>query len=295
MTTTTAPESDAARVQLVLVSGLSGSGKSIALEVLEDAGFYCVDNLPATLLDDAFAFLSGAGHDRIAVSVDARSAALSSLPERLEALRRRGVAARLLFLEALTPVLLRRYSETRRRHPLAGAGLTLGEAIEQERALLARVSDLGHRIDTSELQPKVLRNWIRELLRLGSGGLTLAFESFAYRDGIPLDADWVIDARMLPNPHYQPELRPLTGRDPAVAAFLEREPAVARLLEDVRSLIERWLPEVERDNRSTLTVAIGCTGGRHRSVYLAERLARAFAARQRVLVRHRSLERESCA
>jgi UPF0042 nucleotide-binding protein len=289
---TTTPESDARRLQLVLVSGLSGSGKSIALEVLEDAGFYCVDNLPATLLDDALEFLSDAGHERIAVSVDARSAALSSLPERLEALARRGVAVRLLFLEAATPVLLRRYSETRRRHPLAGAGLTLGEAIERERALLAGVAGLGHRIDTSELQVKVLRRWIRELLALGGGGVTLAFESFAYRDGIPLDADWVIDARMLPNPHYEPQLRPLTGRDPAVIEFLERQDTVARLLEDMRALLERWLPEIERDNRSTLTVAIGCTGGRHRSVYLAERLARLFGPRHRVLVRHRSLERE---
>ncbi|HLE65759.1 MAG TPA: RNase adapter RapZ [Burkholderiales bacterium] len=280
-------------MQLILVSGLSGSGKSIALDVLEDAGFYCIDNLPATLLDDVLEFVSGAGHDRIAVSVDARSAALSSLPERVAALKARGVDCRLLFLEAAAGTLLRRYSETRRRHPLAGAGLTLDEAIEKERTLLAGVADLGHRIDTSGLQPRMLRGWIRDLLGLGHAGLTLLFESFAYRDGIPLDADWVIDARMLPNPHYEPALRPLTGRDPAVIEFLDRQDSVRALFEDVHRFLGRWLPEVARDNRSYLTVAIGCTGGRHRSVYLAERLARSFAAEWRVLVRHRGLVEES--
>ena len=276
-------------MQLVLVSGLSGSGKSIALDVLEDAGFYCVDNLPATLLDGALGFLLDAGHERIAVSVDARSAALSSLPERLAALKGRGIDVRLLFLEAGAATLLKRFSETRRRHPLAGAGLTLGEAIERERMLLAGVADLGHRIDTSELQPKALRNWIREVLGLAGSVLTLLFESFAYKDGIPLDADWVIDARMLPNPHYEPRLRALTGRDAAVIEYLDRQELVQRLLEDVRAFLARWLPEVVRDNRSYLTVAIGCTGGRHRSVYLAERLAQSFGADWRVLVRHRGL------
>ncbi len=195
----------------------------------------------------------------------------------------------MLFLEATAPTLLRRYSETRRRHPLAGAGLTLAEAIEQERSVLAGVADLGHRIDTSGLQPKALRGWIRDLLGLGGGELLLLFESFAYKDGIPLDADWVIDSRMLPNPHYEPGLRALTGRDAPVIEFLEAQEPVLRLIDDVRGLLGRWLPEVVRDNRSYLTVAIGCTGGRHRSVYLAEILARSFAADWRVLVRHRGL------
>ena len=276
-------------MQLILVSGLSGSGKSIALDVLEDAGFYCIDNLPALLLDDVLAFVSGAGHDRIAVAVDARSAALASLTERVAALKASGIDCRLLFLEATAPTLLRRYSETRRRHPLAGGGLTLAEAIEQERTVLAGVADLGHRIDTSGLQPKALRGWIRDLLGLSSGGLTLLFESFAYRDGIPLDADWVIDSRMLPNPYYEPGMRALTGRDALVIEYLDAQELVQQLIEDVRSLLGRWLPEVVRDNRSYLTIAIGCTGGRHRSVYLAENLARGFAADWRVLVRHRGL------
>ena len=276
-------------MQLILVSGLSGSGKSIALDVLEDAGFYCIDNLPATLIDDTLEFVHGAGFERIALSVDARSAALSSLPERLGALQARGVDCRLLYLEASAPALLKRFSETRRRHPLGGAGLTLEEAIAQERQLLGEVATLGHRIDTSELQPKVLRNWIRDLLGLGGGGLTLLFESFAYRDGLPLDADWVIDTRMLPNPHYESALRALTGRDRPVIDFLDTQEEVQQLFNDLSALLERWLPEVVRDNRSYLTVALGCTGGRHRSVYLAERLAQAFRARWRVLVRHRGL------
>jgi UPF0042 nucleotide-binding protein len=278
-------------VQLILVSGLSGSGKSIALHVLEDDGFYCVDNLPAGSLDQVLGYLAEAGHERVAVSVDARSAALGALPEHISRLRSRGVDCRVLYLEATTAALLRRFSETRRRHPLAGSGIALQEAIERERTLLADVAPLGHRIDTSELLPRVLQNWIRDLLGMGSGALTLLFESFAYRDGIPLDADWVLDARMLPNPHYEPQLRPLTGRDAAVVDYLSANPAVGRWLEDVRALLARWLPEIARENRSYVTVAIGCTGGRHRSVYLAERLADSFRGDWKVLVRHRGLAR----
>ena len=279
-------------MQLILVSGLSGSGKSIALHVLEDAGYYCVDNLPATLLLEVADFLAEAGHEKAAISVDARSAALAALPEHIEALKGRGVDCRVLYLEASTPTLLRRFSETRRKHPLVGTDLSLPEAIEHERSLLASVAALGHRIDTSDLQTRVLQNWIRDLLGIGPGALTLLFESFAYRDGIPLDADWVLDARMLPNPHYDPKLRPFTGRESQVIEFLGRDPSVERWLEDTRGLLARWLPEIVRENRSSVTVAIGCTGGRHRSVYLAERLAEAFRKDWSVLVRHRGLARE---
>ncbi len=257
--------------------------------MLEDAGYYCVDNLPATLLGEVLELLSQAGQERIAVSVDARSAALASLPERVGALKAGGTDCRILYLEASAAALLRRFAETRRRHPLAGAGLTLAEAIEGERALLAGVAELGHRIDTSALQPKALRHWIKDLLGLAGGALTLTFESFAFRDGIPLDADWVVDARMLPNPHYQPGLRELTGHDAAVAEFLEHDATVQRFFGDLQAFLGRWLPEMARDHRSHVTVAIGCTGGRHRSVYLAERLARAFGGQWRVLVRHRAL------
>ena len=279
-------------MQLILVSGLSGSGKSIALHVLEDAGYYCVDNLPATLLLEVADFLTVAGQEKAAISVDARSAALASLPAHIEALKGRGVDCSVLYLEASTPTLLRRFSETRRKHPLLGTDLSLPEAIEHERSLLASVALLGHRIDTSDLQARVLQNWIRDLLGIGPGALTLLFESFAYHDGIPLDADWVFDARMLPNPHYDPKLRPFTGRDSQVIEFLGRDPSVERWLEDVRGLLARWLPEIVRENRSSVTVAIGCTGGRHRSVYLVERLAEAFRKDWSVLVRHRGLARE---
>ena len=272
-----------------MVSGLSGSGKSIALKVLEDAGYYCVDNLPATLLLEVADFLAlEAHHERIAVSVDARSASLPALPENIERLKARGFDCRVIYLEANTPTLLRRFSETRRRHPVSG-DMTLSEAIERERTLLAGVAPLGQRIDTSELQPRVLQNWIRDLLGLGAGALTLLFESFSYKQGVPLDADWVLDARMIANPHYDPKLRPYTGRDAPVIEYLEHNALAQQWLTDVRALLARWLPEIVRENRSHVTVAIGCTGGRHRSVYLAERLAETFRAEWKVLVRHRGL------
>jgi UPF0042 nucleotide-binding protein len=280
-------------VQLVLVSGLSGAGKSVALKVLEDGGYYCIDNLPANLLMETVDFLAEAGHDRAAVSIDARSAALPALPQHIEELRSRGVDCRVLYLEASSETLLRRFSETRRRHPLAGSGKTLAEAIERERQLLAGIAPLGSRIDTSELQARVLQNWIRDLLGHGAGTMTLLFESFSYREGIPLDADWVLDCRMLANPHYDPQLRPYTGRDAPVIDYLKADAQVARWLEDVTALLKRWLPEIVRENRSHVTVAIGCTGGRHRSVYMAEELAKAFRGDWRVLVRHRLLAQES--
>ena len=280
-------------MQLVLVSGLSGSGKTIALRVLEDGGYYCVDNLPANLLMETVDFLAESGNDRAAVSIDARSAALPALPDRIDELKRRGVGVRVLYLEASSSALLRRFSETRRRHPLAGEGLTLAEAIDKEPALLAGIADLGSRIDTSELQPRVLQNWIRDQLGIGTGAMTLLFESFSFKDGLPLDADWVLDCRMLPNPHYDPQLRPFTGRDAPVIDYLKRDAHVRRYADDVEALLKRWLPEIARENRSHVTVALGCTGGRHRSVYLAEELAKRFGTDWRVLVRHRKLSQES--
>lgn len=284
-----------ATMQLVVVSGLSGSGKSVVLRVLEDDGYYCVDNLPATLLDDVSAFLAEAGHARVAISVDARSAAIAALPERFAALRARGVECRLLFLEASAQTLLRRFSETRRRHPLLGPTRTLAEAIEYERSLLADVAELGERVDTSDVRAQDLRRWVKSLLALGGGAPLLLIESFAFRDGLPLDADWVADVRMLPNPHYVDALRPLTGLDAPVAEFLEREEVVQRMVVDLHALLARWLPEILRENRSSLTIAIGCTGGRHRSVYVAERLAQMLRPGWKVLVRHRALARDAAA
>lgn len=275
-------------MQLTVVSGLSGAGKSIALGVFEDSGYYVVDNLPATLLTGVIDWLDAAGHSRVAISVDARSAALADLGESIRTLRGRGVDCRVIFLQADADTLLRRYSETRRRHPLSGE-LTLAEAITRERSMLEHVAGLGHRIDTTGTPAKKLRNWIRELTGAGAQGRTLLFQSFGYSQGIPMDADWVIDARMLPNPHYEPELKPLTGLDAPVCAYLDAQEPVQRFFGDIRDFLSRWLPEVEDDNRSYLTVAVGCTGGRHRSVYLVERLAAAFRGRWNVLVRHRAL------
>ena len=277
-------------MQLVLISGLSGSGKSVALKVLEDAGYYCIDNLPAPLLADTLSYLKEHGYDGVAVSVDARSGdGIDRVPERLAELRRHGLDARLLFLEANTDTLVKRFSETRRRHPLSEGDLTLPEAIERERTLLAEVANAAHRIDTSELSSSTLRQWVKDFIGSDRSRLTLLFQSFGYKHGIPLDADLVFDLRCLPNPFYDPVLKPLTGRDAKVIAFLEADANVGRMLADIRQFVESWLPCFLRDNRSYLTVALGCTGGQHRSVYLVEELARHFRAQVQVLVRHREL------
>ncbi len=278
-------------MQVVLISGLSGSGKSIALNVLEDAGYYCVDNLPAPLLSDLVGHLRLEGHGMAAVAVDMRGgSSIAALPPQLRKLESDGVTLRFVFLDARNDVLIQRFSETRRRHPLAGDDVTLEEAIVREREALEMLASLGHHIDTSNLRPNALRASIKEFAALDErNGLTLLFESFGFKHGIPLDADLVFDVRCLPNPHYDPALRPLTGRDADVIRFLEAQPEVARMEADLRRFIGDWLPAYIRDNRSYLTVGIGCTGGQHRSVYLAERLAAHFRASARVLVRHRSL------
>jgi UPF0042 nucleotide-binding protein len=278
-------------MQVVLISGLSGSGKSIALNVLEDAGYYCVDNLPAPLLSELVGHLRLEGHALAAVAVDMRGgSSIAALPPQLRKLESEGVTLRFVFLDARDDVLIQRFSETRRRHPLAGDDVTLEEAIAREREALEMLASLGHHIDTSNLRPNALRACIKEFAALDErSGLTLLFESFGFKHGIPLDADLVFDVRCLPNPHYDPELRPLTGRDAAVIDFLEAQPEVGRMEADIRRFIGDWLPAYIRDNRSYLTVGIGCTGGQHRSVYLAERLAAHFRESARVLVRHRSL------
>jgi len=277
-------------MRLIVISGLSGSGKSIALNVLEDSGYYCVDNLPAKLLVGLTQFLAQEDQQRVAVSIDVRSGAtLSELPGYLLQLRQRGIDLHLVFLDAKTDTLVKRFSETRRRHPLAHEERTLPECIERERELLADIGDLGHRIDTSDLNPNILRAWVKDLLDLGESGLTLLFQSFGFKHGIPLDADMVFDVRCLPNPHYEPELRALNGKDAQVIAFLEADANARSMLADIRGYIEKWLPCFVRDNRSYLTVAIGCTGGQHRSVYFAENLAAHFRASRSVLIRHREL------
>ncbi len=281
-------------MQLTLISGMSGSGKSIALNVLEDAGYYCVDNLPAPLLSQLVEQLRSEGSTRIAVAMDMRGgASFTVLPMQLDALRERAVDIGFIFLDARDDVLIQRFSETRRRHPLANLTTTLAEAIAREREGLAGIADLGHRIDTSDLLPNVLRGFVRDFIALDAGskasGLVMLFESFGFKHGLPLDADLVFDVRCLPNPHYDPRLRPLDGRDAAVIEFLEAQPDVLRMASDIRRFIADWLPAYRREWRAYLTVAIGCTGGQHRSVYLVERLAREFGDLAQILVRHRAL------
>ena len=277
-------------MQIVLVSGLSGSGKSIAIAVLEDVGYYCVDNLPLAMLQPLVDYLKHEGHERIAIAIDARSgASLAQLPQIAEALRSQGADLRVIFLEAKTLTLVQRFSETRRRHPLSSNTVSLQEAIHLERDLLADIAPLAHRIDTSDLSAAALRLWIKDLIGQDRSRITLLFESFGFKHGIPLDADLVFDVRCLPNPHYVAELRPLTGRDQPVKDFLEDSPNAMALLADIRGFVENWLPCFIRDHRAYLTVAIGCTGGQHRSVYFAETLAAAFREREQVLVRHREL------
>ena len=278
-------------MQLVLITGLSGSGKSVALNALEDAGYYCVDNLPVNLLPELVVSLAQTGYSRVALSMDVRSGlALDALPAQLDALRDAGTEIRILFLDAKNDTLIQRFSETRRRHPLGDGQRTLPESIARERELLEEIAALSHHIDTSELSPHVLRNWVREFVEVPSAGVTLLFQSFAYKHGIPLDTDMAFDVRCLPNPHYDPKLRPFTGRDAPVVAFLEADPAVQKMFTDIHRFVGEWLPCFDRDSRSYLTVAIGCTGGKHRSVYLSEKLASQFRVQhERVLVRHREL------
>lgn len=278
-------------MDLILISGLSGSGKSVALHLLEDAGYYCVDNLPVVMLTILVRMLKDEGISKVAVAIDARSGdGIELLTDKLTLLEKEGARATFIFLHASQEVLLKRYSESRRRHPLAASGQTLEEAIRAESALLEPISTLGHRIDTSNLKANALREWIRQFIESAPGsGLTLMFESFGFKHGVPLDADFVFDVRCLPNPHYDANLRPLTGKDEPVIDFLEAEAEVRRMRDDISRFIATWLPCFIRDNRNYLTVAIGCTGGQHRSVYIAEWLAREFADSARVLVRHRTL------
>jgi UPF0042 nucleotide-binding protein len=284
-------------MDIVLVSGISGSGKSIAVNVLEDDGFYCIDNLPALFLHDVLESLREAGHHRVAVSIDVRTGgSVTGLREIIDNLTRAGHQVKVLFLNARTETLVQRFSETRRRHPLTmqaaqsdNLAPTLMESIDREREMMSVIEDLGLSIDTSDLHPNVLRQWVRDVVGLQRAGLGLLFESFAFKHGVPLDADLVFDVRCLPNPYYTPALRPLSGLDEPVAQFLSEVPAVQRMIDHVGHFLQTWMPAYVQENRSYLTVAIGCTGGQHRSVYVVEQLARRFRDSERVLVRHRGL------
>ncbi len=278
-------------MDLLLIGGVSGSGKSVALAALEDSGYYAVNNLPLPLLAETVAHLARAGRERVAVALDvATEPGLAGLPAAIDQARDAGWTTRFLYLDAKIETLVQRFSETRRRHPFSSDARTLTEAIEYERALLADVRLLGLTFDTSDLPAAALRRWIKDFVSVDASRLTLLFESFGFKHGVPLDADLVFDVRCLPNPHYETELRAQTGRDAPVVAFLETLPEVERMYGDIYHFVGSWLPDYGRDNRNYLTVAIGCTGGRHRSVYFVERLARTFAPRHQVLIRHRELE-----
>jgi len=287
-------------MEIVLITGMSGSGKSVALNALEDAGYYCVDNLPPDLLLPFVTLEQEYQASRVAIAMDVRSAtSLPQVPTLLATLRKQGVTIKPLFLDAATDTLVRRYSETRRKHPLsqampAGASPDLNraliDAIELERELLAALREQAHVIDTSLIRPSQLQGYIKEAISVPGSQLTLVFESFAFKRGIPVDADYVFDIRMLPNPHYEPELRPLTGKDAAVVEFLQAQPDAALMFEHIAQFLDHWLDAMSRNHRSYVTVAIGCTGGQHRSVYLVEELARRFSARWSTLKRHRELD-----
>ena len=297
-------------MSLLIVSGLSGSGKSIALQALEDLGYYCIDNLPAGLLPHFTEQLLGTSiHSRrkseankssfgdapshTAVGIDARNRAfLGVLPQSLARLEQLGVKYRIIFLEADENVLVKRFKETRRRHPLTDKDTPLLEGIRLERKLLEPLSfNPALRIDTTHTTPHELRTRVQDFARGDdSSGMTLLFESFGYKKGTPADADYVFDVRCLPNPHWQPELRPYTGRDPQVVAFLERHTEVQQMFDELRGLLERWLPGFEAERRSYMTIAVGCTGGQHRSVYLVEKLAAYFTGKGvKTQIRHREL------
>lgn len=275
--------------QLIIVTGLSGSGKSIALRALEDSGYYCIDNLPATMLPQIAEHIYGVHHDRVAISIDSRSAGIETLASHIDVLAAQNIHTKVLFLESNVETLVKRFSETRRKHPLSQDNMTLAESIVAERELLSGLGALGHVIDTSHLSANTLRGWVKEVVASDQAGLTLLFTSFGFKHGIPLDADFVFDVRSLPNPHYDPTLRPLTGRDAKVQAFLADHTMVGEMLQDIQNYVEKWLPSFVMDNRSYLTVAIGCTGGQHRSVYFVETLSAYFAKNHKVLLRHREL------
>ena len=292
---------------MVLITGMSGSGKSVAIHALEDAGFYCVDNLPPELLTAFVALQRQQQASRVAIAMDVRSGvSLPLVPLQLESLKRDGVRIRSLFLDSTTDALVRRYSETRRRHPLSRHDhehegqdtrtdvpeqqRALVQAIELERELLLELRDGADVIDTSIIRPAQLQSYVKALIEAPDRTLTLVFESFSFKRGVPLDADYVFDVRMLPNPHYEPTLRVLTGRDQPVIDWLRGHDEVARMYGDIEHFLNRWLDALAGDHRSYVTVAIGCTGGQHRSVFLVEQLARGFGARWAALKRHRELE-----
>ncbi len=285
-------------MQLIIVTGLSGAGKSIATRQLEDCGFYCIDNLPADFLIPVALRLQESGTQLAAVAIDARSqATFDHAVQALDTLHKQGLDVRILFLTASSEELVKRFSETRRRHPLSTRArkhdqvLSLQEAIQIERDLLAPITEQAAVIDTTNLLPAQLRKWVQQFIGQPHADITLTFESFAFKQGIPVAADLVFDVRCLPNPYYDPQLRYLTGKDQAICDFMKNKPEVNEMIEDISHFIHKWFPLYLQQNRHYLSVAIGCTGGQHRSVYVAETLAQRCKALCPTIVRHRNIEK----
>lgn len=284
------------QLEIALITGMSGSGKSVALRALEDAGFYCVDNLPPELLLPFVALEHKHHGNRLAIAMDVRSAtSLPQVPQKLQELRTQGCTVHSLFMDATTDTLVRRFSETRRRHPLFHGELTerqraLVQVIELERELLADLRETAHVIDTSNIRASQLQGYVKGLISSPPDQLSLVFQSFAFKRGIPMDADYVFDVRMLPNPHYEADLRHLTGQDKPVIDFLDQQADVALMRQHIETFLSHWLEAMAQNHRSYVTVAIGCTGGQHRSVYLVERLAQIFGSQWPTQRRHRELD-----
>ena len=285
-------------LELILITGMSGSGKSIALKALEDAGYYCVDNLPPELLFEFVQLELSRGAQRVALAMDSRSAnSLPQLPEQLLSLKHSGTDIRTLFLDTKTQTLIQRFSESRRRHPLSKTTNSEGdierdliESIETERELLAQFRDQAHIIDTSLLKASQLQSYVKSLVFAPQAQLTLIFESFAFKRGIPVHADYVFDVRMLPNPYYEQDLRALSGKDAPVSDWLASQESVGKMVSLLSEFLSTWLPSLNQDHRSYVSVAIGCTGGQHRSVYIVEELAKRFTHQWVTLKRHRELD-----
>lgn len=283
-------------MKLIIISGRSGSGKSTAVRALEDSGYNCIDNLPISLLEALIMeyLKEGAASTKLAVCIDARSRSLEKFPDILMKLENAAIERQIIYLDALGPSLVKRFSETRRKHPLTSKDIDLRQAIDMEARILGSVADLANLIiDTTHLGAKQLSDQIKErIIQREESSISLVFRSFGFKHGVPVDTDFVFDLRCLPNPHWEPKLRPLTGLNQEVENYLDDQPMVIEMFDELSGLLKRWIPRFEANERIYMTIGIGCTGGQHRSVYMAEKLARYFKEQfGNVLVRHRELER----
>ncbi|WP_416190301.1 RNase adapter RapZ [Neisseria sp. CCUG17229] len=279
-------------MKIVLISGLSGSGKSVALKQLEDLGYYCVDNLPLELLPSLVLYhVTRDEVDSLGVSVDIRSKIdIDQAEEKIQYLREQGHQVEVLFIEAEESVLVRRFSETRRGHPLSGHNLTLLESLREERAWLFPLRQMAYCIDTSKMNAQQLRYAVQQWLNIERHGLLVILESFGFKYGVPNNADFMFDMRSLPNPYYDPELRPFNGMDKEIQEYLDQQPLAQEMVNDIDQFINRWLPRMQQESRSYVTIGIGCTGGQHRSVYVVEKLAERLAGKYELMVRHRQAQ-----